>query len=99
LEERKASKTSHGDFLDNLVVEVEMKESILDEAMAIDLVVALLFATYETTSALMTLGTMFISDHPHVLAELTVLSLCNQFFSTTHSISLEKEQDEAILRN
>jgi cytochrome P450 len=75
--ERKASKlkASCSDFLDNLVVEVERKDSILDEAMAIDMVVALLFATYETTSSLMTLGTMFISDHPHVLAELTVRSV------------------------
>ena len=66
---------SRGDFLDNLVVEVEREDSIIDEAMAIDMVVALLFATYETTSSLMTLGTMFISDHPHVLAKLTVRTL------------------------
>jgi cytochrome P450 len=75
IEERKASKTSQsqGDFLDHLLVEVEREESILHEATAIDLVVGLLFAAHETTPSLMTLGTMFISDHPHVLAELTVI--------------------------
>ena len=90
IKERKASKASHGDFLDHLLEEVEREESTLDEALAIDMVVVLLFAAHETTPLLITLGTMFISDHPQVLAELTVLSFCNQIVSTNHSISLEE---------
>ncbi|XP_022757215.1 cytochrome P450 87A3-like [Durio zibethinus] len=70
-EKRKASKFPHNDFLDHLLNEVESQDSYLNEQMAIELVFALLFATYETTSAAITLAIKFISDHPKVLEELT----------------------------
>lgn len=61
-----------GDFLNHLVEEVESEKSIINEAFAIDMVMVLLFATHETTSTALTLLPKFISDHPDVLAELTV---------------------------
>ena len=71
-EERKKSTTPHQDFLDLLLEEVRKEEKFLNEAIAVDLVFMLLFATHETTSSAMTLLTKFISDHPAVLAELVV---------------------------
>ncbi|XVF22622.1 hypothetical protein REPUB_Repub12eG0187100 [Reevesia pubescens] len=71
-EKRKASKKiSHNDFLDHLLNEIESKDTFLNEQMATDLVFVLLFATYETTSAAITLAIKFIADHPKVLEELT----------------------------
>ncbi|XVF79983.1 hypothetical protein PTKIN_Ptkin15bG0034000 [Pterospermum kingtungense] len=71
IEKRKASKTPYNDFLDDLLKEIESEDTLLNEQIAIDLVFVLLFASYETTSAATTLAIKFISDHPHVLEELT----------------------------
>ena len=71
-EERKKSTTPHHDFLDRLIEEVKREDTILNEANAVNLVFALLFATYETTSKALTLAIKFISDHPQVQAELVV---------------------------
>ena len=71
-EERKSSNKIYGDFLDHLLEEVKKKDTILSEEIAIDLVFGLLFAAYETTSEAITLAIKFISDHPQVLAQLTV---------------------------
>ena len=71
-DERKKSTIPHQDFLDLLLEEVRKEEKILNEAIAVDLVFLLLFATHETTSSAMTLLIKFISDRPEVLAELVV---------------------------
>ncbi|KAF3952299.1 hypothetical protein CMV_022133 [Castanea mollissima] len=70
LEERKKSTTPHQDFLNLILEEVRKEDKILNEAIAVDLIFLLLFATHETTSSAMTLLIKFISDHPEVLAEL-----------------------------
>ncbi|OMO77221.1 Cytochrome P450 [Corchorus capsularis] len=74
LDERRklASKSEKNrDFLDHLIEELDNKDSILTEPIAIDLIFVLLFASHETTSAAMTLAVKFIADHPEVLEELT----------------------------
>ncbi|KAJ4727013.1 Cytochrome P450 [Melia azedarach] len=68
--ERKASKMRGNDFIDDLIEEVEKEETILNEAIAVDLVFLILFASHETTSQAMTLLAKYIFDHPQVLAEL-----------------------------
>ncbi|XWS46012.1 hypothetical protein CRYUN_Cryun14cG0028500 [Craigia yunnanensis] len=70
-EKRKSSNSHYNDFLDYLLHEVESEDTFLTEKIAMDLVFALLFASYETTSAAITLAVKFIADHPKVLEELT----------------------------
>ncbi|XP_021904507.1 cytochrome P450 87A3-like, partial [Carica papaya] len=70
LKERRSSKAVHNDFLDYLLKEVDKDNTILSEGIAVDLIFALLFATYETTSASITLLMKFISEKPQVLLEL-----------------------------
>ncbi|KAJ4727017.1 Cytochrome P450 [Melia azedarach] len=70
-EQRKASNKPGNDFLDHILEEVAREDTILNEAIAIDLIFVLLFATYETTSAAITLLTKYIFDHPKVVEELT----------------------------
>ncbi|KAK2995972.1 hypothetical protein RJ640_026011 [Escallonia rubra] len=69
--ERRSSKEIHNDFMNYLLEEVNKEETFLTEGVAVDLVFVLLFATYETTSAGITLLTKFLSDNPAVLRELT----------------------------
>nr|QNN89107.1 cytochrome P450 [Azadirachta indica] len=70
-EQRKASNKPGNDFLDHMLEEVAREDTILNEAIAVDLIFVLLFATYETTSAAITLLTKYIFDHPKVVEELT----------------------------
>ena len=72
INERKSSKEPHQDFLDFLIEEAKKEETILNEAIIVDLVFALLFASYETSSQAITLAMKFLSDHPSVVVELTV---------------------------
>lgn len=71
-ERKLASKNLHHDFLDHLLEEVKKEETILSEEFAISMVFVLLFATYETTSAAIAIAIHFLSDHPSMVAELTV---------------------------
>lgn len=71
-DERKALNINCGDYLDYLVEELKKENAILTEKMAIEIVFLLIFGAYESTSTLITLAVKFISDHPEVLAELTV---------------------------
>lgn len=59
------------DFLDYLIEEINDKDTILNQAIAADLVFVILFATFETTSTSITMATKFLADHPNVLEELT----------------------------
>jgi cytochrome P450 len=79
LEERKQSAQAlgggarpHGDFLDYVVQEITKEKPVLTEGMALDLMFLLLFASFHTTSLALTLAVKLLSDHPHVLDELTV---------------------------
>ncbi|KAF8412314.1 hypothetical protein HHK36_000275 [Tetracentron sinense] len=72
LDERRATPgRGHNDFLDILLGELKKDETILTERIAIDITFVLLFASFETTSAALTLAMKFLGDHPSVLAELT----------------------------
>ena len=72
INERKSSQQLCHDFLDFLLEEAKSKDTILNEAIIVDLVFLLLFASYETTSEAITLVMKFLSDHPSVVVELTV---------------------------
>uniref|UniRef100_A0ACD5ZDF8 Uncharacterized protein n=1 Tax=Avena sativa TaxID=4498 RepID=A0ACD5ZDF8_AVESA len=63
-------KKLHGDFLDQVVDEVESGRGIIDEKLAGDLVSALLFASFATLAPTLTLAIKFLTDNPNVLAAL-----------------------------
>ncbi|KAM6601222.1 hypothetical protein CsatA_020831 [Cannabis sativa] len=69
---KKASKKGEGDFLDHLLEEMENRdEKFLNEAIVVDMVFSILFASFETTSSAITLAIKLVSDHPQVLVQLT----------------------------
>lgn len=72
INERKSSKKPHNDFLDLLMEEAKKEETIINEAIIVDLVFLLLFASFETSSEAITLVMMFLNNHPSVVRELTV---------------------------
>ncbi|KAG5593123.1 hypothetical protein H5410_043637 [Solanum commersonii] len=72
LEERRAKPRKEGtDFFDYVLEELQKNDTILTEAIALDLMFVLLFASFETTSLAITLATKFLHDHPLALKELT----------------------------
>ncbi|KAJ4951779.1 hypothetical protein NE237_028611 [Protea cynaroides] len=72
LHERRAMpEKQKGDFFDYVLQELKKEGTILTEAIALDLIFVLLFASFETTSLALTLAMKFLSDHPSVLKELT----------------------------
>ncbi|KAF4386771.1 hypothetical protein F8388_006726 [Cannabis sativa] len=74
INKRKASKKVEGDFLDHLLEEMKNRdEKFLNEAIVVDMVFMILFASFETTSSVITLAIKLVSDHPQVLAQLTWL--------------------------
>ncbi|XP_051137451.1 cytochrome P450 87A3-like isoform X2 [Andrographis paniculata] len=70
-ERREKPRKVQGDFFDYVLEELRREDTILTEAIALDLMFVLLFASFETTSLALTLATKFLSDHPLVLKELT----------------------------
>lgn len=73
IEERRANpRKNQIDFFDFVLEELKRKDTILTEAIALDLMFVLLFASFETTSLALTLALKFLSDHPLVLEKLTV---------------------------
>lgn len=75
LNERRAVPRKHrSDFFDYVLEELNKEGTILTEAIALDLMFVLLFASFETTSLALTLSVKFLSDHPAVLEKLTVRS-------------------------
>lgn len=71
-ERREMPRKTPGDFFDYVLEELQREDTILTEAIALDLMFVLLFASFETTSLALTLATKFLVDHPLVLKELTV---------------------------
>ncbi|KAL6349583.1 hypothetical protein AAG906_034240 [Vitis piasezkii] len=72
LKERRAMpRKKQSDFFDYVIEELKKEGTILTEAIALDLMFVLLFASFETTSLAITLATKFLSDHPLVLKKLT----------------------------
>lgn len=65
-------RKKQSDFFDYVIEELKKEGTILTEAIALDLMFVLLFASFETTSLAITLAMKFLSDHPLVLKKLTV---------------------------
>ncbi|KAL7167441.1 hypothetical protein ACSBR2_037989 [Camellia fascicularis] len=72
LQERRAKpRKQQSDFFDFVLEELAKEDTILTEAIALDLMFVLLFASFETTSLAITMATKFLLDHPLVLKALT----------------------------
>ncbi|OMO79428.1 Cytochrome P450 [Corchorus capsularis] len=72
LNERRAMPgKNRTDFFDYVLEELQKEGTILTEAIALDLMFVLLFASFETTSLALTLAVKFLSDYPSVLEKLT----------------------------
>lgn len=73
LEERRAKpKKIQTDFFDYVLEELQRKDTVLTEEIALDLMFVLLFASFETTSLALTLATKVLAENSLVLKELTV---------------------------
>lgn len=73
LHERRAKpQKNQSDFFDYVLQELQKEGTILTEAIALDLMFVLLFASFETTSLAITLAIKFLSNHPLVLQQLSV---------------------------
>ncbi|XP_027774675.1 cytochrome P450 87A3-like isoform X1 [Solanum pennellii] len=71
LEERKSQpRKEQSDFFDYVSEELQSKDTILTEAIALDLMFVLLFVSFETTSWAITLAIKFLHQHPQALKEL-----------------------------
>ncbi|XP_058224680.1 cytochrome P450 87A3 isoform X2 [Rhododendron vialii] len=72
LQERRAKpREKQSDFFDYVLEELGREDTILTEAIALDLMFVLLFASFESTSLAMTMATKFLLENPLVLKELT----------------------------
>ncbi|KAG8374863.1 hypothetical protein BUALT_Bualt10G0039800 [Buddleja alternifolia] len=70
-ERRENPRKIRSDFFDYVLEELQRKDTVLTEAIALDLMFVLLFASFETTSLALTLAVKFLQEHPLVLKELT----------------------------
>ncbi|KAJ4835069.1 hypothetical protein Tsubulata_028839 [Turnera subulata] len=71
LQQRRENPRKHrSDFFDYVIEELQKEGTVLTEAIALDLMFVLLFASFETTSLALTLAVKFLSDHPLVLTKL-----------------------------
>ncbi|KAK3224688.1 hypothetical protein Dsin_004550 [Dipteronia sinensis] len=72
LQERRANlRKNQSDFFDYVLEELRKEGTILTEAIALDLMFVLLFASYETTSLALTFAIKILSDNPQALKQLT----------------------------
>lgn len=71
-ERRSMPRNQRSDFFDYVLEELQKEGTILTEAIALDLMFVLLFASFETTSLALTLAVKFLSEYPLVLKQLTV---------------------------
>ncbi|XP_010545904.1 PREDICTED: cytochrome P450 87A3-like [Tarenaya hassleriana] len=70
-ERRENPRKNPSDFYDYVIEELQKEGTILTEAIALDLMFVLIFASFETTSLALTLAIKFLSDYPSVLKRLT----------------------------
>ncbi|KAJ0559120.1 putative cytochrome P450 [Helianthus annuus] len=72
LKDRRANpRKVKSDFFDYVLEELDRGDSILTEAIALDLMFVLLFASFETTSLAITVAVKLLRDNPRALQELT----------------------------
>uniref|UniRef100_M1A531 Cytochrome P450 n=1 Tax=Solanum tuberosum TaxID=4113 RepID=M1A531_SOLTU len=75
LEERKSQpRKEQSDFFDYVLEELQSKDTILTEGIALDLMFVLLFVSFETTSWAITLAIKFLHEHPLALKELKFIN-------------------------
>lgn len=73
LQERRGMKRKEQkDFFDYVIEELKKEGTVLTEAIALDLMFVLLFASFETTSLALTYAIKVLSDNPLVLKQLQV---------------------------
>ena len=73
LNERRAMPGKHrSDFFDFVLEELQKEGTILTEAIALNLMFVLLFASFETTSLALTLAVKFLADDPSVFKKLSI---------------------------
>lgn len=60
------------DFFDVLIEELRREKPVMTEAIALDLMFVLLFASFETTALALTLGVKLLTDNPKVVDALRV---------------------------
>lgn len=70
-ERRKMPRKENKDFFDYVLEELSKQGTMLTEGIALDLMFALLFASFETTSLALTLAMKYLTDYPLVLQTLT----------------------------
>lgn len=76
LEERKSQpRKEKSDFFDYVLEELQNGETILTEAVALDLMFVLLFVSFETTSWAISLAIKFLEENPKAYKELKVSEL------------------------
>ena len=61
------------DFFDVLIEELRRDKPVMTEAIALDLMFVLLFASFEMTALALTLGVKLLAENPRVLRALTVI--------------------------
>lgn len=77
LEERRSSpERRKGDFFDRVIDELQNDQTMMTEAIALDLIFLLLFTSFETTSLALTMAVKYLTLHPQVLNKLTVCTIC-----------------------
>ncbi|CAN6246597.1 unnamed protein product [Urochloa humidicola] len=59
------------DFFDILIEEMKREKPVMTEAIALNLMFVLLFASFETTALALTLGVKLLAENPRVLQALT----------------------------
>ncbi|GAB4856910.1 hypothetical protein Ancab_014828 [Ancistrocladus abbreviatus] len=70
-ERRLKPRKQNADFFDYVLQELSKENTVVTEAIALDLMFVLLFASFETTSLALTLAMKFLTDYPLVLRTLT----------------------------
>ena len=73
MRERMADAGRQGeDFFDVLIEELRREKPVMTEAIALDLMFVLLFASFETTALALTLGVRLLTENPKVVDALRV---------------------------
>nr|XP_043630703.1 cytochrome P450 87A3-like [Erigeron canadensis] len=70
-ERRRKPNKANTDFFDYVLEELKRDNTILTEAIALDLMFTLLFVSYETTSMALLVAIKLLTDNPPALKELT----------------------------
>lgn len=60
------------DYFDYVLEELKQDDTLLTEAIALDLMFMLLFVSFETTSMALLVAIKLLTDNPQALKELTV---------------------------